>query len=99
MTDLEVLTEMFTRCGHKFTTEGPADTVFWDSEYEGMKRIDVKYHANVITMTVNGCFYDELYVYFSPEGELLEMMSHVAYVRPTTPALKKRLREVDRKER
>jgi len=80
MTDLEILKEMFTRCGHKFEVDEPKVCPFW----EGKNPSEI----TAIEMTVTGCFYDELYVFFDATGSLLEMQSHVASATPCSDKLR-----------
>lgn len=77
-TDLQTFIELMERCGHKYDFCLQGKIIF----------------APILEIVVQGCFYDELYVYFNPnDHSLLEMQSHVSFNDSTTQKLKQYLLE------
>ena len=68
MDDLKLYKDMLDRSGFKYEEETNVSilTHYADNKYKGT------------ILTVEGSFYDDLYVEFNLSGELIHMWSHVA---------------------
>lgn len=85
-TDLQTFIELMERCGHKYE-------IFERVKHNFCLKGKIIF-APILEIVVQGCFYDELYVYFNPnDHSLLEMQSHVSFNDSTTQKLKQYLLE------